>query len=279
MNLRLLCALFVAGTSLAPVTAAEPASTRTATAPLVAFEVRVVRVSAEPGAVLKAVKPEEGGVAFLSDEQLKALFADAQSDPRANILCTPKVVASSGEPATVRVGSNREFVTGLEARQVKGSVALVAKKTVVELGDVLTVCGSVSADRRSVSVSTGYTNTSLASDLVPLVPVTTQTPAMNGGPAIPFTQFLQAPQVRTIAIEKKELSLPSNGHVVITGPVTTVEERTEYGPPVLSNIPYLGRLFKSVAYFKREVRTLLVVSARVVEEELPVAPAPRSVER
>ena len=60
-----------------------------------------------------------------------------------------------------------------------------------------------------------------------------------------------------------------------------VETREEYRTPVLSDIPYVSRLFTTVGMTRVQVRTYLVLSATVVEDDaaLPVAPAPRTVRR
>lgn len=47
------------------------------------------------------------------------------------------------------------------------------------------------------------------------------------------------------------------------GPVTELV-RTENGPPVLSRIPYVNRLFKQVGYGSETMQTLILVSSRVV---------------
>jgi hypothetical protein len=57
------------------------------------------------------------------------------------------------------------------------------------------------------------------------------------------------------------------------------EDRETFETPVLSSIPYVSRLFTSVGVTRVPVRTYLVLSAVVIEDEdgpaPPVAPAPR----
>jgi general secretion pathway protein D len=50
-----------------------------------------------------------------------------------------------------------------------------------------------------------------------------------------------------------------------------VEARNEFGPPVLSKIPYVNRMFKNVGIGRTTVRTYLVVTPRVLE--VPAEPA------
>lgn len=224
-----------------------------------------------PAKVQCRAMPESG---VLTDAQLRELLEAVQGDPRANIVQAPKVTLEDGQETTVRATQRQFFVTGLEAVRNKGTVAMVPKNTPVDTGTVLTVCGKASADRKTVVVKVNYKDTRIEGP-VEMVPVTTQiTPVFEGGSRgkpVPFTQYLQVPQVETFTIEKSDLTLPSGGHAIIPGPATTVEARNEFGPPVLSKIPYLNRMFKNVGIARTTVRTYLVVTPRVLE--VPAEPA------
>ena len=93
--------------------------------------------------------------------------------------------------------------------------------------------------------------TNLASATVPLFPVTTFiTPVFEGGAQgqpIPFTQFIQQPTFTRFTIQTT-VSVPDGGTVLLGGLKTLSEGRNEFGPPVLSKIPYIDRLFKNVGY-------------------------------
>jgi general secretion pathway protein D len=45
------------------------------------------------------------------------------------------------------------------------------------------------------------------------------------------------------------------------------EERTEYGPPVLSKIPYVNRLFKNTGYGRDVESLLILVTPRIIIQE------------
>jgi type II secretory pathway component GspD/PulD (secretin) len=212
----------------------------------------------------------------LTDVQLRALLEAVQGDRLSNVLQCPKVTLFDGQEAVVRATQQEFFVTGLEATRVKGTVVMVPKNTPVETGTTLTLCARASADRKAAAVRVNYKDVWVEGP-VELVPVTTQiTPAFadgGRGKPIPFTQYLQAPQVETLTIEKTDLTIPTGGHVVIPGPTRTYEVRQEYGPPVLSKIPYLSRMYKNVGIGRTTVRTYLIVSPLVLE--VPADPAPK----
>lgn len=90
---------------------------------------------------------------------------------------------------------------------------------------------------------------------------------------VPFTQYLQAPKVETLTVEKQDLVIPSGGHVLIAGPTRMQEERQEFGPPMLSKIPYVNRMYKNVGIGRTTVRTYLIVSPLVLD--VPATPAQR----
>ena len=146
------------------------------------------------------------------------------------------------------------------------------KHTPVETGTTLTLCARASTDRKAVTVRVHYTDARV--ETVEMIPVTTQVPPAEGvrGKSAPFTQYLQVPKVETLTVEKKDLTIPSGGHVIVPGPTRTQETRQEFGPPVLSTIPYVNRMYKNVGIGRETVRTYLIVSPLVLE--VPVEPAP-----
>jgi type II secretory pathway component GspD/PulD (secretin) len=89
------------------------------------------------------------------------------------------------------------------------------------------------------------------------------------GQPVPFTQFIQQPTFTSVTIQTT-VSVPDGGTVLLGGMKILNEGRNEYGPPILSKIPYIDRLFKNVGYGKDTSSLLLMVTPRVIinaEEE------------
>lgn len=212
----------------------------------------------------------------LSDAQLRALLEAVQGDRLSSVLQCPKVTLFDGQEAVVRATQQEFFVTGLEATRVKGAVVMVPRNTPVETGTTLTLCARASADRKYTLVGVNYTDARVETP-VETVPVTSQvTPVFEGGSRgkpVPVTQFLQAPRVETVTIGKPDLTIPSGGHVIIPGPTRMQEVRQEFGPPVLSKVPYLSRMVKTVGMGRTTVQTYLIVSPLVLE--VPAEPPPQ----
>ena len=114
------------------------------------------------------------------------------------------------------------------------------------------------------------TLSNLASATVPLFPVTTFiTPVFEGGAQgqpIPFTQFIQQPQFSSVTIQTT-VAVPDGGTVIMGGLKTLSEGRNEFGPPVLSKLPYVNRLFKNVGYGRETETVFLMVTPRVIVGE------------
>jgi type II secretory pathway component GspD/PulD (secretin) len=213
------------------------------------------------------------GLAFLSDIQLFMFMEAAQGDRRTNIMQAPKLTLFNGQTATIQIQDFQWFVTNVQVVQNGGQVVFVPQNQPIPLGVNLAIQAVVSADRRFVRLNIAPTMSNLASATVPLFPVTTFiVPVFEGGAQgqpVPFTQFIQQPTLTTITIQTT-VSVPDGGTVLLGGLKLMNEGRNEFGPPVLSKIPYLNRLFKNVGYGKDTSSLLLMVTPRIIinaEEE------------
>ena len=60
------------------------------------------------------------------------------------------------------------------------------------------------------------------------------------------------------------MAVPDGGTVLLGGLKTLSEGRNESGPPVLSKIPYLNRLFKNVGYGREAQSLMMMVTPRII---------------
>ena len=209
----------------------------------------------------------EKGVVFLKEEQLKQWLETLQGD----VMQAPKLTLFNGQTAKIDIGETQYFVTGVEAIDNGGQKTFVPKNEPKKMGFRLTAQPIVSPDRRSVQLNLHLEHTELASAMVPLFPVPVVVrPTFEGGfitgKPVVFTQFIQQPVFNVQAMEKN-LTIPVGQTAILGGLKRVIETRNEFGPPVVSKIPYVNRLFKNVGY-GREVRNFLVlVTPRVIVEE------------
>jgi type II secretory pathway component GspD/PulD (secretin) len=213
------------------------------------------------------------GLAFLSDVQVFLFMEAAQGDKRTNVMQAPKLTLFNGQTSTIQIQDFQYFVTNVQVLQAGGQIAYVPQNQPVPVGVNLAVQAVVSADRRFVRLNLAPTMTNVASATVPLFPITTFiTPVFEGGAQgqpVPFTQFIQQPTFTSITIQTT-VSVPDGGTVLLGGMKILNEGRNEFGPPILSKIPYIDRLFKNVGYGKDTSSLLLMVTPRIIinaEEE------------
>jgi type II secretory pathway component GspD/PulD (secretin) len=210
------------------------------------------------------------GLAFLSDIQVFLYLEAAQGDRRTNVMQAPKVTLFNGQFSTVNVQTQQYFVTNVIAATAAGQVVFIPQNSAFPTGVFLGVQAVVSADRRFVRLNLTPNVTNLSQSAAALFPITTFiTPVFENGSQglpIPFTQFLQQPTFTTVSVQTT-VNVPDGGTVLLGGLKTLREGRNEFGPPILSKIPYIDRLFKNVGYGRETESLLLMVTPRIIINE------------
>ena len=214
------------------------------------------------------------GLAFLNDIQVFMFLEAAQGDRRVQVMQAPKITMFNGQTSTVTVSDISFFVQNLQVINVGGQIIYLPQNTPTPSGVSLTVQAVISADRRFVRLNMSPNLTELTSAVVPLFPVTAFiTPVFEGGSQgvpIPFTQFFQQPSFNTISVQTT-VAVPDGGTVVMGGLKTLAEGRNEFGPPVLSSVPYINRLFRNQGIGRETRHIMIMVTPRIIinaEEEL-----------
>ena len=227
------------------------------------------------------------GLAFLNDIQVFLFMEAAAGDRRVSTMQAPKITLFNGQTASIFVGDVSFFTTGLDVINVGGQFVYIPRNTPIPIGNQtqvgaqaslpgisIAVQAIVSSDRRFVRLNLTPTLSSLTNATVPLFPVTAFiTPVFEGGSQgvpIPFTQFFQQPQITEINVQTT-VSCPDGGTVVLGGLKTLSEGRNEFGPPVLSQIPYINRLFRNQGIGRETRHIMIMVTPRIIiqsEEEL-----------
>ena len=207
------------------------------------------------------------GLAFLNDIQVFMLLEAAQGDRRFNVMQAPKLTMFNGQTGTLNVNDQVFYMTGVQVISVGGQIVFSPQNTPFPFGVQMTLQPVISADRRFVRVTVNQQMTNLQSTNVPLFPITTfVTPVFDGGftgQPIPFTQFIQQPTISNLSVQTT-VAVPDGGTVLLGGLKTLSEGRNESGPPVLSKIPYLNRLFKNVGYGREAQSLMMMVTPRII---------------
>jgi hypothetical protein len=224
----------------------------------------------------------------ITQPQVARLLEAAQGDQRTNVLQAPKLTVANGQAAVVNVTDQRYFVTRVGAMQSGGQTAFVPQNEAFPTGLRMSVQPVVSADRRAISLNFKLNQTVLTSPVVPLMPITMPIePADDAegghGKPVVFTQFVQQPTFHTVALDQT-FTVPDGGTAVFNGGTRVTERRAESGPPVLSKVPYVSRMFKNVGYGRETEQILVMVTPRIIvheeeEQERPAPPRKSSPER
>lgn len=195
------------------------------------------------------------GIAFLSSIEAFLFIEAAQGDTRSNILTAPKLTLFNGATATIFSVIYTSLVTDVDAVRdpFTGLVTFVPVTSQFPSGTTLTVSVVVSADRRYVTLILSPNITRL---------VTTRTFSPVAGITI------QQPDYEQLFVSTA-VTVPDGGTILLGGLKNMNEQRLEFGPPILSKVPYVNRLFRNQS-FGREARSLMImVTPRIIipEEE------------
>jgi type II secretory pathway component GspD/PulD (secretin) len=226
-------------------------------------------------------QPEAGltlGLAFLSDIQVFMFLEAVQGDRLAHIMQAPKLTVFNGQIATISGLMLRPTVQGLiPAALGNGQMFMIPLINQMPFGLAMQIQPVVSPDRRFIRLNVTPQLVAGVQDpagaIVIAVPGSTGA-TFDGGGAQPFfasnpLSVQINPAGADLQIANTTVNVPDGGTVLLGGFKFLAEERTEYGPPVLSKIPYISRLFRNVGWSRDGSTLIYLVTARIimVEEE------------
>jgi type II secretory pathway component GspD/PulD (secretin) len=214
------------------------------------------------------------GLAFLSDIQVFLFMEAVAGDTRTNVMQAPKLTLFNGQTANIAVQDYQFFTIGVSV--INGGFGQVVYNpitTLFPLNIILTISAVISGDRRFVRLSLAPSLANVVNGEVNLFPVVTPIfPLFDGtatGQPVVFTQFIQQPRLSRVSVNTT-VAVPDGGTVLMGGLKRLSEGRNEFGPPVLSKIPYLNRLFRNIGYGRSAESLLIMVTPRIIiqaEEE------------
>jgi general secretion pathway protein D len=220
------------------------------------------------------------GFAILSDIEVFFLLQAAQGDDRTNVLQAPKVTLFNGQMGLVMDNSQRPFVTSVIP--VVGDFAAAHQPVVVVLseGTSLSVQAVVSPDRRFVRLTmipffssigdvdtftfTGAVTSDSGSVIVD--PSDDQSTVVNNQQQTRTGTTVQLPTFNFTTVSTT-VSVPDGGTVLLGGIKRLSEGRNERGVPLLSNIPYINRLFRNVGIGRDTQSLMMMVTPRIIIQE------------
>ena len=209
-----------------------------------------------------------GGI--IGDVSVTVLLKATQANRRATSLSAPRITFFNGQRGYVLIATQLSYISDLDPAVGTDAALFDPEISVVSSGVVLDVEGTVSADRRYVTLTA---RPSLARVVrLRSIAVIGPPPADNGADADADAADQDAdadgiPQVSQGLIEAPELelttvrttvSVPDKGTLLLGGQRLVAEVEIESGVPVLNKLPILNRLFTNRSTVKDE-RTLLIL--------------------
>jgi type II secretory pathway component GspD/PulD (secretin) len=198
------------------------------------------------------------GGSFLNNLQVDFLIRATQANSRSSIVQAPRLVIFNGQASRISVGRSRTYVGSLEARVAEGVAVGQPVLAQADSGVSMRVEGTISADRRYVTLSMQVQQRE-----EPSFERFEVQRASGNSPGL----FISLPDQGFATLETT-VSVPDGGTVLLGGLKQVGEVELEAGVPILSKIPVLKRAFTNQTTVK-DTRTLLILvkSKIIIQKE------------
>lgn len=191
---------------------------------------------------------------FLDDIQVDFLIQATQADRRSIKLNAPRLTLTNGQTSNVTVATQIAYVSGLDPVVSDSAAAFQPQIATAFDGVQLLIEGTVSADRRYVTMNTQITLNKVDGFRTRAVT------AVAGGRLVNSADtqsFIDLPTVTQTQLQST-VTIPDQGTIMMGGQRITNEYEVESGVPVLSKIPVINRLFSNRIKAKDD-HTLLIL--------------------
>ncbi len=195
---------------------------------------------------------------FLDNLQVDFLIRATQANQRSAIVQAPRIVMENWSRTYIQVGRTRDYVSTINATVAEGAALAQPVTAQAASGTLLSVQGTISADRRYVAVR--VTAQQLGEPSFERFEVTR---AAGNSPGV-FIQLVD----RSFVQLETQVHIPDGGTVLLGGLKQAGEVEVEAGVPILSKIPVMKRFFSNRTIVK-DTRTLLILmkSKIIIQDE------------
>jgi tetratricopeptide (TPR) repeat protein len=203
---------------------------------------------------------------ILDDLQATFLIRATQGHTDSKILNAPKVTVLNGESATVSVQKEMAYISNWTINQITGAGGVGAGNIIstqwlptvgtTQPGVVLNVTPTISADRKYVilRITTSYAELKEMKDF--------QFGQVGSGVTVQ-NLVIQVPTMES-AVAQTRVSVPDRGTLLIGGQKISGQAEREQGVPVLSKVPFIGRLFGSRSKIRDDRILLILVKPTII---------------
>jgi len=185
---------------------------------------------------------------FLDNLQVDFLIRATQANSRSAIVQAPRVVMENWSQTYIQIGRMREYIASINPMVAEGAALAQPIPAAAQSGTVLSVFGTISANRKYVAVRVSadqYEDPDFERFEV--------TRASGNSPGV----FVQLRDQGFVSL-RTQVSIPDGGTVLLGGMKQVGEVEVEAGVPILSKIPVVKRFFSNRSTVK-DTRTLLIL--------------------
>jgi type II secretory pathway component GspD/PulD (secretin) len=205
---------------------------------------------------------------LLTDLDVSILLRATQAHRDAKSLTAPKVTVLSGEMATLLVGRYRRYPANLtfdietvgQGQYQNFYWTVNYEERSIFSGPFLTVTPIITPDKKNVLLN-------IVTELREFLGMQTypiQMPAIGNEPGRPIE--IPLPETETSRVQTR-VSVPDRATLLLGGQRMTVDVEKEAGVPVLSKVPFLGRLFSNRSKVKDSQILLILVKPTIILRE------------
>ena len=195
------------------------------------------------------------GGAFLDDIQVNFLIQATQASAYTRTLVAPRLTLFNGQRAYLALMTQQAYIGGYDATVSDNASVVTPTISILSSGTVLDVEGTISADRRYVTLTVRPTVTTLDQLFETSV-------AFEGNGAV-YNRVIQLPLV-TIQTLETTVIVPDRGTLLLGGQRVAMQVEREQGVPLLSKIPVVNRLFTNRGMVRDESTLLILIKPTII---------------
>ena len=191
---------------------------------------------------------------FLDNIQVDFLIRATQANRRSSVVQAPRLMMFNGQRAWIAIVRNRQYVSSVTPSVAEGAVGVQPVQENAASGSSLDVEGTISADRKYVTITV---RTGQAGE--PSFERFEVQRASGNSPGI----FVLLPDQERTGI-RTTVSVPDGGTVLLGGLKQVGEIEIDAGVPILSKIPVLKRAFTNTTKVKDTQTLLILLKAKIL---------------
>ncbi|NOG54790.1 MAG: hypothetical protein HND57_10760 [Planctomycetes bacterium] len=221
------------------------------------------------GQALAATPGLSYAMSYLDEIQVDLLIKATQADRRSVQLTSPRLTFFNGQRAFVQLTTTQFFVSDLNPIVGDASAGFDPQLTAVQDGIVLDVEGTVSADRRYVTMTVSVSSNTVVDIEETQVPLLVGGIIVESGQPSDLVQVpgtIQRPIVQTSQVNTT-VNVPDRGTIMLGGQTIRNEIEMESGVPVLSKLPLINRFFTNRLSTTEEKTLLILIKPTVIIQQ------------